>query len=286
MLIPVKKMRTINTKKIISAVKKMSIEANTRLPSGVKNALSRSCRKEKGVAGKVLSRMVENYRIAEKENIPVCQDTGIAVVFLEIGQDVHISGGDLYDAVNEGIRQGYGSGYLRKSVVKNPLERKNTLDNTPAVIHTGLVPGSRLKITFLPKGAGSENMSAIKMFDPSAKEEDIRNFVVDTVKAAYANPCPPVIVGVGIGGTFDYAALLSKKALLRRMGSKNRNAVYSRLEKSLLSDINKTGIGPQGFGGKVTALGVFVESYPCHIASLPVAVNIQCHAARCSTITL
>lgn len=280
-------MRKINVKKIISEIKNICIKSNTALPSDISKTLEKNYRKEKNILNrKILGQIIENYKIARKEGIPICQDTGIAVVFIEIGQDVCITGGDLYKAINEGIRQGYRRGYLRKSVVSDPLKRKNTNDNTPAVIHTQIISGNKLKITILPKGAGSENMSAIKMFDPSAGEKDIKDFIVSTIKGACANPCPPILVGVGIGGTFDYAALLSKKALLRKIGERNKDKLYSRLEKEVLKEINKLEIGIQGFGGKLTALDVFIEAYPCHIASLPVAVNIQCHVARRKTVIL
>jgi fumarate hydratase subunit alpha len=212
--------------------------------------------------------------------IPACQDTGFAVVFLELGSGVKINGGELFDAINAGVSKGYKEGYLRKSIVSDPLRRKNTGDNTPAVIHTEIVPGDSLKIIVAPKGGGSENMSEVKMLTPAAGAEGIKNFVVDRVMRSKANPCPPVLVGVGIGGTFEKVAYLAKKALLRDIGSVHPDPFYAEMEKDLLERINKTGIGPQGFGGRLTALAVFIETYPCHIASLPAAVNINCHVAR------
>ena len=221
-----------------------------------------------------------NAEVARSEAVPMCQDTGYTVVFLELGQDVHIVGGGLEDAVNEGVRRGYKEGYLRKSIVGHPLERKNTGDNTPAVIHTRIVPGDKLRIIVAPKGGGSENMSAIKMFKPAEGVEGVKKFVVETVQAAGPNPCPPIVVGVGIGGTFEKAALLAKEALLREVGEPSPRPEIAVLEQELLELVNKLGIGPQGLGGSTTALGVHVEIYPAHIASLPVAVNINCHATR------
>jgi fumarate hydratase subunit alpha len=234
----------------------------------------------------MLDKIIINSDIASKENMPMCQDTGMAVIFVELGQDVHIVGGSLKEAINEGIRQGYSEGYLRKSVVKDPLTRVNTGDNTPAVIHIDIVDGEELKITIAPKGFGSENMSRIKMLKPSDGVEGVKEFVLETVKIAGPNPCPPIIVGVGIGGTFEKAAELSKKALLRSIEERNNDTYYSDLEDELITKINKLGIGPQGFGGKTTALGVNIETYPTHIAGLPVAVNISCHATRHAEIVL
>jgi fumarate hydratase subunit alpha len=236
-------------------------------------------------AKEIIELLKENARIAKEEHIPICQDTGIAVFFVEIGQDLRIKNGFIVDAINEGVRKGYKEGYLRKSVV-DPITRKNTGDNTPAIIYTELVPGDKLKISFMPKGAGSENMSVIRMLRPTDGVEGIRNFVLECVQKAGANPCPPVVIGVGIGGSFDKAALLAKKALLRPVGSPNPKLELARLEETLLKAVNKTGIGPEGFGGMVTAMAVHIESFPCHIASLPVAVNINCHAARHKTIIL
>lgn len=228
----------------------------------------------------ILQQLIKNAEIAHEEKVPMCQDTGYAVIFMEVGQDVRIEGGDLYEAINEGVRKGYTEGYLRKSIVGHPLERKNTGDNTPAVIHTKIVPGDNLRIIVAPKGGGSENMSAIKMLRPADGVEGVKKFVIDTVKAAGPNPCPPVVVGVGIGGTFEKAALLAKEALLRELGEKSKYPDIAKLEEELLKEINKLGIGPQGLGGRTTALAVHVEIYAAHIASLPVAVNLNCHAAR------
>ncbi|MGA8830883.1 MAG: fumarate hydratase, partial [Desulfomonilaceae bacterium] len=226
-----------------------------------------------------LEKIIQNAEIAAKENIPLCQDTGMAVVFLEIGQDVHVNGGSLYDAINEGVRQGYKDGFLRKSTL-DPITRKNVGDNTPAVIHTEIVPGAQFKIVFAPKGFGSENMSRVMMFPPSAGIEGAKDFIVQRVIESGGNPCPPIVVGVGLGGTFEKSALMAKKALLRPLGSQNPDATLDALEKELLQKINATGIGPMGLGGNTTALAVHINSYPTHIASLPVAVNIQCHSCR------
>ena len=235
---------------------------------------------ESPVGREIFSQLVENAEIARAEQVPMCQDTGFAVVFVELGQDAHITGGPLNDAINAGVAKGYTEGYLRKSIVGHPLERKNTGNNTPAIIHTEIVPGDRLKITIAPKGGGSENMSGVRMLKPSDGIEGVKKFVVELVKSAGSNPCPPIIVGVGIGGTMDKAAVLSKKALLRRIGEHNPNPQDAELEKELLRLVNNTGVGPAGLGGRITALAVNVETFPCHIASLPVAVTIQCHAAR------
>ena len=261
--------------------------ANYDLGEDVYNALKEGVSREESPVGKdVLSQLIENADIARSDRVPMCQDTGVAVVFVELGQDVHIMGGLLADAINAGVAKGYKEGYLRKSMVSHPLERKNTGDNTPAVIYTDIVPGDKLKITIAPKGGGSENMSGIKMLKPSDGVEGVKKFVVELVKAAGSNPCPPIIVGVGIGGTMDKAAFLAKKALLREIGEHNPNPSDADLESELLKLVNDTGIGPAGLGGRVTALAVNVETYPCHIASLPLAVNIQCHAARHKEIVL
>jgi len=275
-------MREINCQEVREAVARLCKEANFFLGEDVLDALHRAQEEEESSLGKeILDRILENAQVAARERMPLCQDTGLAVVFLEVGQDVHIVGGSLYDAVNEGVRQGYIEGYLRKSVVDRPFSaRVNTGDNAPAIIHTDIVPGDRLKITVCPKGGGSENMSALAMLKPADGREGVINFVVDTVDKAGANPCPPIIVGVGIGGTFEKAALLAKKALLRPVGQSHPDPEVAQLEKDILERVNKLGIGPQGFGGRVTALAVHVEVFPCHIASLPVAVNIQCHSAR------
>lgn len=224
--------------------------------------------------------IIENYRLAEEKKMPICQDTGMACVFLEIGQDVHFTGGNLTEAVNEGVRRGYANGYLRKSVVKDPVRRGNTGDNTPAMLYTEIVPGDQVKITVAPKGFGSENMSAVRMFKPSAGIEGIKEFILETVEAAGPNPCPPIVIGVGIGGTFDKAALLAKKALLRDLGSHHPDPYYAELEKEMLEKVNALGIGPQGFGGRTTAIGLNIETMPTHIAGMPCAININCHVTR------
>jgi fumarate hydratase subunit alpha len=274
-------MREIQVLEIIETVKEMCIESNYYLSDDIKRALKNSYETEEWQIGQnVLEKILENVNISETEQMPICQDTGMACIFIEIGQDIHIIGGSLEDAINEGVRKGYEEGYLRKSVVKDPLNRVNTKDNTPAIIYYDIVKGDRLKITVAPKGFGSENMSKIKMLKPADGLEGVKNFIIDTVKEAGPNPCPPMVVGVGIGGTFDKAAYLAKKALIRPLDIRNSNEFYSNLEEELLKNINKLGIGPQGFGGKTTALGVNIETYPTHIAGLPVAVNINCHVTR------
>lgn len=275
-------MRIINTSQIKETVTELFIKANYKLPDDIfeKIKSSKDC-EEKAIAKSILEKLVENCHAADKINVPICQDTGMAVVFIEIGQEVHLEGEPFEDAVNRGVADAYDKGYLRKSVVSDPLfDRVNTNDNTPAIIYTKIVPGNKISITAAPKGFGSENMSATKMFTPSAKPEDIVSFVVETVKNAGSNPCPPIVVGVGIGGDFEYAAYLSKKALIRDTNDKNGNDNYARLEKEMLDAINATGIGPQGFGGKTTCLAVNIEYYPTHIAGLPCAVNIGCHVTR------
>ncbi|MCL6518739.1 MAG: fumarate hydratase [Armatimonadetes bacterium] len=274
-------MREIHVSKIAEAVAELCVRSNYELGDDVYQALKDAMEVEDSpIARDILAQLIENADIARRENMPICQDTGYAVVLIELGQDVHIVGGLLSDAVNAGVAKGYTEGYLRKSIVAHPLERKNTGDNTPAVIYTDIVAGDRLRIMLAPKGGGSENMSAVRMMKPSDGIEGVKQFVVETVKAAGPNPCPPLIIGVGIGGTMDKAAVLAKKALFRRVGEHNANPSDASLEKELLSLVNETGIGPGGFGGRTTALAVNVETYPCHIASLPVAINIQCHAAR------
>lgn len=276
--------REIEAAKITDTVKRLCIQANVILPEDVKNCIiKRKSEENWAPAREILDRIEENFELAAAENVPICQDTGVACVFLEIGQEVHIAGGDITQAVNEGVRQGYAEGYLRKSVVRDPLDRVNTGDNTPAMIYYDIVPGDKIKITVAPKGFGSENMSQIKMLRPSDGIEGVKAFVLKAVEEAGPNPCPPIIVGVGIGGTFDKAALLAKKALLRETGTPSADALYAKLEEELLEKINALGIGPQGFGGKTTALAVAVEHYPTHIAGLPVAVNINCHVARHKT---
>ena len=277
-------MREINAAVITDVIQRLCIEANQVLPEDVKQAIGQCRACEDGeIACKILDDIIENYKIAENEQVPICQDTGMACVFLEIGQDVHITGGDLTEAVNEGVRRGYEKGYLRKSVVKDPVRRGNTGDNTPAMLYTEIVPGEQIRVTVGPKGFGSENMSAIRMFKPSAGLQGIKDFILETVEAAGPNPCPPMVVGVGIGGTFDKAALLAKKALMRSVDSENSDPFYADLEKEMLEKINELGIGPQGFGGKTTAIGLNIETMPTHIAGMPCAINISCHVTRHKT---
>ncbi len=274
-------MRTINVQLLTEVVADMCKEANYFLGQDVIAALEKGLQEEVSPAGKeVFKQLLENARIAAEEEIPICQDTGFAVLFVELGQDVHLTGGDFNEAIQEGVRRGYTEGYLRKSIVKDPLERVNSNDNTPAVIHIDIVPGDKIKLVFVPKGGGSENMSAVKMLTPSQGVGGLIDFVVDTVSLAGANPCPPLVVGVGFGGTFEKVALLAKKALLRPLGQPNANPFYADLEKEMLKRINQTGIGPQGFGGRITAMAVHIEVFPCHIATMPAAVNINCHACR------
>ncbi|MBI2830071.1 MAG: fumarate hydratase [Chloroflexi bacterium] len=275
-------MREITASAITEAIARLCQQANVELGEDVLVALKKAQVTEESELGKeVLSQLLENARIAVAERMPLCQDCGIAMVFLEIGQDVHIIGGDLNDAVEEGVRQGYYQGYLRKSMVTQPFSaRVNTGDNTPPVIHTEIVPGDRLKITVMPKGAGSENMSRLAMLAPGSGEKGIIDVVVQAVEAAGGSPCPPVVVGVGIGGTADKAMLLAKKALLRPVGEPNSDSEVAALEREILRRVNALGIGPSGFGGRVTALAAQVETAPTHIASLPVAVNLQCHSVR------
>ncbi|HJO47307.1 MAG TPA: fumarate hydratase, partial [Candidatus Scalindua sp.] len=264
-------MRQINTEEITDTVEKICIDANYNLGDDLVVSLQNALNEEESPLGKeVIAQILENAEIGRNEQVPVCQDTGFAVVFVEIGQEVIIEGQSLQESINEGVRRGYKNGYLRKSIVKNPLDRVNTGDNTPAAIHTDIVPGDKLKITFIAKGGGCENMSRTAMLTPAQGRDGVIDFVVNTVKDAGANPCPPIIVGVGLGGTFEYVTLLSKKAILRPVGSHNKDNNTANLEADLLEEINKLGIGPQGFGGKITALAVHVETYPCHIASLPV----------------
>ena len=279
-------MRELSAQLITDTVKRLCIEANCHLPQDMKNCIQSGLMLEDWPgAREILERIVENYEIADAENQPICQDTGVACVFLKIGQEVHICG-DIQEAVNEGVRRGYRDGYLRKSVVRDPLDRVNTGDNTPAFIYYELVPGDRVEITVAPKGFGSENMSRIKMLRPSDGVQGVVDFVVQAVEEAGPNPCPPIVVGVGIGGTFDKAALLAKKALLRPTDVPNENPFYAQLEWNLLERINALGIGPQGLGGRTTALAVNIETMPTHIAGLPVAVNINCHVTRHQTEVL
>ena len=274
-------MREIHISKIIDTVKELCIEANYYLSNDVKRALCNAKENETWpLAENILDQIILNSDIAKNENMPICQDTGMACIFIDIGQDVHIVGGLLDDAINEGVRRGYEEGFLIKSVVKDPINRINTKDNTPAIIYYNMVAGDKIKITVAPKGFGSENMSRIKMLKPSDGLQGVKDFIIETVKLAGPNPCPPIVIGVGIGGTFDKAAYLAKKALIRPLDKRNEDKFYSDLEEELLANINKLGIGPQGFGGKTTALGLNIEKYTTHIAGLPVAVNINCHATR------
>lgn len=280
-------MRKITKKDIVENVKKLYMDATVYLPDDVSDALKKAFEKEKGVAKQLLRQIVENQKVAAEDKIPLCQDTGIAVIFVEWGSEVIYDEGDPVDAFNEGVRLAVKEGYLRASVVDDPIfERKNTGDNTPCIVHFDIVKGDKVKIALAPKGAGSENMSALKMLKPAQGLQGVKDFVIETVKNAGGNPCPPIIVGVGIGGDFEKSAILAKKALLRKIGSLNINPLYAELEKQLLDEINSLGIGAMGVGGVVTALAVHIEYAPCHIASLPVAVNIQCHAARHKEVEL
>ena len=273
-------MKEIKAEQITQVVRDLCIEANCHLPKDVQEAITtcKAC-EPFPIAQTILGKIEENFNIADQDNVPICQDTGLACVFLEIGQDVHIDG-DLKAAVNEGVRRGYVEGYLRKSCVKDPFDRVNTGDNTPAVLYVDLVPGDEVHITVAPKGFGSENMSQIKMLKPSDGLQGVKDFIVKVVEEAGPNPCPPIVVGVGVGGTFDKAAYLAKKALMRPVDERNANPFYADLEKEMLEKINALGIGPQGFGGRTTALAVNIETCPTHIAGLPVAVNINCHVTR------
>jgi fumarate hydratase subunit alpha len=273
-------MREIKAEQIVRAVRDLFIDANCNLGEDVLAAFDRAIeRDESPVAKEVLKELKENARIARDEQSPICQDTGLAVLFVEVGQDVHVVGGDLKAAINEGVKRGYGEGYLRKSAC-HPFTRANTKDNTPAVIHFDIVPGDKVRIVAVPKGGGAENMSRVDMLSPSAGLEGIKDFVVKRIEASGSNPCPPTVVGVGIGGTFERSALLAKKALARKIGERNADPELAKVEIEVLARINKLGIGPMGYGGNTTSLDVFFEVEPCHIASLPVAVNVQCHAAR------
>jgi fumarate hydratase subunit alpha len=273
-------MREVQAAEISKAVRNLFIDANCNLGEDVLAAFDRAIeRDESPVAKEVLKELKENARIARDEQSPICQDTGLAVLFVEVGQDVHIVGADLKAAINEGVKKGYGEGYLRKSAC-HPFTRANTKDNTPAVIHFDIVPGDRVRIVAVPKGGGAENMSRVDMLSPSAGLEGIKDFVVKRIEASGSNPCPPTVVGVGIGGTFERSALLAKKALARKIGERNADPELAKVEVEVLARINKLGIGPMGYGGNTTSLDVFFEVEPCHIASLPVAVNVQCHAAR------
>ncbi len=275
-------MRTIDTKQIKEQITSLLLESNYNIGEETFKILNNSYESETNVISKsVLDQIIKNDEIALSENIPMCQDTGMAVIFLEIGQDVYLAGKNLYESVNEGVREAYNIGYLRKSVVDDPLfDRINTKDNTPAIIHTDIVSGSQIKITVAPKGFGSENMSTVKMLKPSDGVIGVKNFVLETVKKAGPNPCPPIVLGVGIGGTFEKCTYMAKKALTREIGQHNPSPMYSNLESELLEEINKLGIGPAGLGGKTTALAVHIDYFPTHIAGLPVAINVCCHAYR------
>jgi fumarate hydratase subunit alpha len=273
-------MREVNVKLVTEKVRALCIEANTVLGEDVVSALERGLEEEESLIGKEIFRqLLENVRISREEGLALCQDTGLAVVFVELGQDVLMVGGDLNEAIHEGVRQGYRDGYLRSSS-RDPMTGKNIGDNTPAIIHVEIVPGDRLKLAIAPKGFGSENMSRVVLFPPATGIEGVKKFIVQRVEESGSNPCPPIVVGVGIGGTFEKAALIAKKSLLRPLGQRHPNPDIAHLEKELLEEINKLGIGPMGLGGRVTALDVHIETYPTHIASLPVAVNIQCHCDR------
>ena len=279
-------MREIQATQITEVVKRLCIEANCHLPQDMKDRITACHAQETWPQAKeILERIIENYQIADEKDQPICQDTGMACVFLKIGQEVHIQG-DLNEAIHEGVRQGYTEGFLRKSVVRDPLDRVNTKDNTPAMIYYDLVPGDKLEITVAPKGFGSENMSRIKMLRPSDGVEGVKEFVLQTVEEAGPNPCPPIVVGVGIGGTFDKAALMAKQALMRSVEERNAVPYYAELEQELLEKVNALGIGPQGFGGKTTAIGLNIETLPTHIAGMPCAININCHVTRHKTEVL
>lgn len=280
-------MKNIHVNDIIKNIKEMCIEANYYLSDDMKAALDQAYNDEENPLGKqILSQLQDNLSIAGRDQIPICQDTGMAVVFLKVGQEVHIEGGSLTEAVHEGVRQGYVSGYLRKSVVDDPLIRKNTQDNTPAVIHYDIVPGDHLEITIAPKGFGSENMSRIIMLKPADGEEGVKNAIIDAVKNAGPNACPPLVVGVGIGGTFEKAAIMAKQALLRRVGERAESDHIRKIEEEVLTEVNKLGIGPAGLGGRITALTVNINTYATHIAGLPVAINMCCHVNRHVSRTL
>jgi len=273
--------RELDVARVTETVARLCQEANIDLSEDAYAALERAREQEESPVGKeIIDQLMDNARLARKEWVAMCQDTGVVVLFVDVGQDLHLVGGSLEEAINAGVRRGYQEGYLRKSVVADPFDRKNTGDNTPAIVHYRIVPGDRIKITVLPKGAGAENMSALKMLTPAAGLEGVIDFVVDTVDKAGSNPCPPIVVGVGVGGMMEQAALLAKRALARPVGQPHPKPEIAAIEEQILARVNRLGIGPQGLGGRVTALAVHVEVYPTHIASLPVAVNLQCHAAR------
>ncbi len=280
-------MRTIEVSLVTKEVKRLVMDANYNLPPDVARALKERRKNEKWIlASDTLGMIIDNAQMAKDEQVPMCQDTGMVVVYVELGQEVHLTGGSLNEAINEGIRQGYEEGYLRKSVVADPLRRKNTGDNTPGVIHMDLVPGDQLRIMLAPKGFGSENMSRLKMLKPSEGIQGVKDFILETVELAGPNACPPMVVGVGIGGTFELAPALAKKALMRNLDQSHEDPFYRNLEDELLHEINDLGIGPQGFGGETTALKVSILTYPTHIAGLPCAVNINCHATRHKEVVL
>jgi fumarate hydratase subunit alpha len=280
-------MREIAPQDIIKTVKDLCIDTNYNLGEDVQKVLREGYEKEESPVSKAtLKQIIDNFEIAKEGEFPICQDTGFSVFFVEMGDQVCVKDGNLFEAINEGVRQGYTDGYLRKSILSDPIERKNTGDNTPAVIHLDIVKGDKLKIICAPKGGGSENMSEVKMMKPAEGVEGVKEFVIDKVRRSGSNPCPPIVVGVGIGGTFEKCAEMAKKSLLREIGSKHPNPFYADLEAELLEKVNKLGIGAQGFGGTFTALAVFIETYPCHIASFPAAVNINCHAARHKEVIL
>lgn len=273
-------MREISTGEIIPVIRDLCMDANYNLGQDILDAFDRGIASDESpVAREVLKELKENARISRDEKVPLCQDCGLAVLFVDIGQEVHVTGGDLREAVNEGVKQGYADGYLRKSTC-HPFTRKNTGDNTPAIIHFNIVPGDNIKITIAPKGGGSENMSRVTMLTPASGVDGVKEFVINRLKEAGSNPCPPTIVGIGIGGTFERSAYLAKKALLRKIGERNPDPELAKIEKDILEGINKHGIGPMGYGGNMTSIDVFLEMEPCHIASLPLAVNINCHSAR------
>jgi len=281
-------MREVNVKELIPIVKKLCIDANYYIGEDVIHRIKDFKELEESLTAiSVLDILLENYELAAKEQMPICQDTGVAVCFVELGQDVHMVGGDFTEAINEGVRQGYKDGYLRKSMVGDPIiDRINTKDNTPALIYTDIVPGDKIKITVAPKGGGSENMSEVKMMKAADGIDGVIDFVVDRIKRSGGNPCPPIVVGVGLGGNFEQSALLAKKSLLRPLTEKNPDPKWAEVEDEILEKVNNLGIGPQGLGGRTTALGVCILSKPCHIASMPVAVNVQCHAARHKSVVI
>jgi len=280
-------MRTVNFDAIAEQTKRMCIEATHNLSENMVKKFQSAGQAETSRLGReVLQQLIDNARIAREENYPICQDTGDAVFFVELGQEVQVEGGGLVDAINRGVAEGYREGYLRFSMVEDPLRRKNTGDNTPAMVTIQLVPGDRLRLSFLAKGGGCENMSAFKMLTPADGAKGVKDFVVDTIKKAGGNPCPPVVVGVGIGGTFEQCCMLAKKALLREVGQRHPDPFYAQLEGELLDEINNLGIGPMGLGGRTTAVAVHIETLPCHITSLPVAVNMDCHAHRQKSVVL